>query len=319
MPKSPFIELIRREIRLRGYSIRTEKTYLYWIRWYIHFTKKQHPKNLGPKEVTGFLSYLANERFVAINTQKTALNALAFLYNQILKQPLGELGFQLATKQRQIPVVLTRQEISSIINQLNPPHKLIVELMYGSGLRVSECLRLRVQDFDFDRRSIVVRNSKGNKDRVTLLSAQSIPALQEQIREAKRVQKQDNKKGIGPSLPYALGKKYPNAYCNPLWMFVFPSIVLCHHPVTNILCRHHLHESIIRKALKKVVSHSSINKRVNCHIFRHSFATHLLESGTDIRTVQELLGHSDVKTTQIYTHVLGQHFAGTTSPLDAFA
>lgn len=314
---SPFIESIRSNIRLRGYSIRTEKTYLYWIRRYIYFTGKRHPNETGAKEVEAFLSWLANDRHVAVNTQKVALNALVFLYNKFLQNPLGELGFGLATKQRSLPVVLSPSDISSIIRNLKGRNKLIIELLYGSGLRISECLRLRVQDVDFDRLALTVRDGKGRKDRQTLLSKRLIPGLQVAINAATKLQATDNINGIGPSLPNALGRKYPNAYRSPNWAFVFPATGLCQHPITGITCRHHLHQSVIRKALGKAVRAAGVvNRRVNCHTFRHSFATHLLQSGTDIRSVQELLGHNDVSTTQIYTHVLGQHYAGTESPLD---
>lgn len=315
--KSPFIESVRAEIRLRGYSIRTEKTYLTWIRRFICFSGKRHPREMGAGEVTAFLSWLANERHVAINTQKVALNALVFLYQKILKQDLGDLGFSLASRPRRLPDVLSPAEVKSILEHLEGHSKLAVQIMYGSGLRISECLRLRVQDVDLNHCSITVRDGKGKKDRQTLLSACLREPLSLAIEKAIAVQKSDNTQGVGPSLPYALGRKYPNAFRMPGWAFIFPSIGLSKHPMTGLLCRHHLHQTAIRKALRKASSCAGIVvKRVNCHTFRHSFATHMLSNGTDIRTVQELLGHSDVKTTQIYTHVLGQHYAGSQSPLD---
>lgn len=314
---SPFIEALRRDIRLRGYSMRTEKSYLYWVRAFIRFNQRRHPSDMGAAEVKEFLSYLASERNVAINTQKVALNALVFLYHKFLRVELGELGFTLATKQRSIPVVLTPVEVSLILKNLSGQKRLMIQLLYGSGLRVSECLRLRVQDVDLDRLALLIRDSKGHKDRQTLLSSSLVDDLQRAIENGLKVQAEDNKKGVGPSLPYALGRKYPNAYRSAKWAFLFPSSGLCGHPVTGEICRHHLHQSVIRKALQPAVKKAGIfNKKVNCHTFRHSFATHLLQSGTDIRSVQELLGHNDVKTTQIYTHVLGQHYAGTSSPLD---
>lgn len=191
-----------------------------------------------------------------------------------------------------------------------------MSLLYGSGLRVSECLRLWVQDIDLEHLSITVKDGKGRKDRQTLLSRSLVPMLKQRIEQARALQQQDNLRGIGPSLPFALGRKYPSAYRQPGWMYLFPSTCLCAHPLTGVLCRHHLHDSVIRKALQPAVVASGIRKKVNCHTFRHSFATHLLQSGYDIRTVQELLGHNDVATTQIYTHVIGQHYAGTVSPLD---
>jgi len=314
--KSPFIESIRRTMRLRGYSIRTEQSYLYWIKNFIRFHKRRHPSEMGKEEVVEYLSYLASDRHVTSNTQRIALNALMFLYSKILEQPITNLGFTLATKPRHLPTVLTASEAMSIIDKLEGVHQLIVKMMYGSGLRVSEAMGLRVQDIDFEQFSVTIRNGKGNKDRVTLLSRNLVDKLYEQIAKSLIIQEKDNLDGIGPSMPVALSKKYPSAYRNPSWMFLFPSVGVCNHPVNNKLCRHHLHTTIIRKALKRATEKANIHKRVTCHTFRHSFATQLLESGTDIRTVQELLGHTDVKTTQIYTHIIGKHYAGTTSPLD---
>ncbi len=318
MSKSPFINQVRQSIRLRGYSIRTEKTYAFWIADFIRFHNLKHPTQMGAEEVTLFLSYLANSRNVAMNTQKTALNALAYLYNQYLKQPLGDLGFKYATKQRSLPTVLNSAEVKLILDQLSGRNHMIFSLLYGSGLRITECLRLRIQDIDLQNLSLTVRDGKANKDRQTLLSHHLTNDLQALIEQAITLQKLDNKKAVGPSLPNALSKKYPNAYRQAGWMYIFPSTTLSSHPLTGQLCRHHLHDSVARKHLQVAVKKAEIiNKKVNCHTFRHSFATHLLQAGRDIRTVQELLGHNDVSTTQIYTHVLGQHYAGTTSPLDA--
>ncbi len=315
--KSPFIESVRAEIRLRGYSIRTEKTYLTWIKQFIYFIDKRHPKDVGAGEVKAFLSWLANDRNVAVNTQKVALNSLVFLYHKVFQHELGELGFSLATRQRSLPSVLSPTEVRCILNQLEGRNKLAIQLMYGSGLRVSECLRLRVQDIDLENGSLTIRDGKGRKDRQTLLSQRLREPLQKSIQHGIHVQELDNQQNVGCSLPHALGRKYPNAHRSPGWAFIFPSQGICNHPMTGVLCRHHLHQSVIRKALRKAVSLSGITiKRINCHTFRHSFATHMLSNGADIRTVQELLGHSDVKTTQIYTHVLGQHYAGSQSPLD---
>ncbi|UZJ43810.1 integron integrase [Marinimicrobium sp. C6131] len=315
--KSPFLEMVRGEIRLRGYSLRTEKTYLFWIYRYIIFHGKEHPTKMGANEVKEFLTWLAVKKEVAVNTQKVALNALVFLYHKVLKVELGELDFKLATKQRHLPTTLTKREVSQILRQLPERDRLIISLLYGSGLRITECLRLRVQDVCFDRLALTVRDGKGNKDRQTLLSQSAVPALKQQIEVALAVQESDNAHGIGPSIPGALGKKYPSGYRMPAWMFVFPSSALCQHTFTGVTCRHHLHETVIRKSLQRAVKAAGVTgKKVNCHTFRHSFATHLLQSGYDIRSVQELLGHNDVKTTQIYTHVLGQHYAGTRSPLD---
>ena len=255
---SPFLESIRRDIRLRGYSIRTEKAYLYWIRFYINFNNKRHPSELGGPEVKAFLSYLASERHVAVNTQKVALNALVFLYHKVLNRDLGDLGFTLATRQRTLPVVLTADEVSRILACLQGRNRLIVELLYGSGLRISECLRLRVQDVELSRCAITVRDGKGNKDRQTLLSHKLIPELELFIEAVIQLQQQDNEQGVGPSLPFALGKKYPNAYRSPKWMFIFPSTSLCKHPITGVTCRHHLHQTVLRKALGKAVYEAGV-------------------------------------------------------------
>lgn len=272
---------------------------------------------MGASEVKAFLTWLAVTRNVAVNTQKVALNAVVFLYHKILKRELDDFGFTLATKQRHLPSVLTPAEVGLILQHLHGRDRLIIELLYASGLRISQALCLRVQDIDFHNYSISVRDAKGNKDRQTLLSESVIPRLKDAIDQALTLQVGDNKLGIGPSLPFKLGVKYPNAFKSPAWMFIFPSAGFCPHPLTQVTCQHHLHDSVIRKALKKAVALAGIDRKpVGCHRFRHSFATHLLQAGCDIRNLQELLGHNDVKTTQIYTHVLGRHFAGIASPLD---
>ncbi|MBQ0758043.1 MAG: integron integrase [Zhongshania sp.] len=317
---SPFLESLRREMRLRGYSLRTEKTYLLWIKKYIYFINKQHPKDTGKAEVVAFLSMLANERHVAVNTQKVALNALVFMYHKVFNQQLGDLGFTLASKQRSLPTVLSPKEVAGILEQLNGRNRLIIELLYGSGLRVSECLRLRVKDIDLDRKSLTIYDGKGRKDRQTLLGRSVVKSMNAAIEGGIAQQRTDNQSGVGCSLPEALSRKYPNAYRSDAWAFIFPSSTLCIHPYTNQLCRHHLHDTVVRRFLQAAVQRAGVTrKRVNCHTFRHSFATHMLAAGSDIRTIQELLGHNDLSTTQIYTHVLGQHYAGTTSPLDALS
>jgi integron integrase len=301
---------------LRGYSIRTEKSYRDWIKVYIRFHKNRHPKEMSKDELLQLLDFLASDRNVAANTQRIALNALMFLYSKILEQPISDMGFKLASKPRTLPTVLSISEAMSIISKLEGVHQLVVKMMYGSGLRVSEALSLRVQDIDFKQNSVTIRSGKGNKDRVTLLSQRVKDSLRAQLSRAIEVQRMDNLSGLGPSIPDALGRKYPSAFRQAGWMFIFPSVSLSQHPINRQLCRHHLHTSVVRKALKVARETANIHKRVTCHTFRHSFATHLLEAGTDIRTVQELLGHTDVKTTQIYTHIIGKHYAGTTSPLD---
>ncbi|MGI9319443.1 MAG: integron integrase [bacterium] len=314
---SPYIESMRRDMRLRGYSVKTEKSYLYWVRMYIRFIGMRHPQDAGKQEVKEFLSWLANERQVSVNTQKVALNALVFMYHKFLNQPLGELGFTLARRQRFLPTVLDPGEVASILNQVSGRNYLILALMYGSGLRVSECLNLRIKDINLSGLSLMIHDSKGRKDRNVLLGKNLVPLLSAQIEIAIQTQNTDNEHDFGCSMPVALSRKYPAAFRSPAWSFLFPASASCLHPVTGVRCRHHLHQSAVRRILKRAVHQSSVvNKRVTCHTFRHSFATHLLAGGADIRTVQELLGHEDVKTTQIYTHVLGAHFSGTVSPLD---
>jgi integron integrase len=314
---SPFLEAVRADMRLRGFSIKTEKSYLYWITYYIRFLNRRHPAEVETVEITRFLTFLAVERRVAANTQKVALNALAFLYQKFLQVQVGELGFKLATKQRQLPTVLTPHEVKLILDQLSGRNHMILALLYGSGLRVNECLRLRVQDIDLERQCLTIRDGKGNKDRQTLLSRNLLTPLQELIEAAIKVQQRDNEHGVGSATPPALARKYPNLWQSPAWAFVFPASSLCRNPYDDVLCRFHLHDSVVRKFLAAAVRKAGVvNKRVKCHTFRHSFATTMLASGTDIRTVQELLGHNDVSTTQIYTHVLGKHYAGTKSPLD---
>jgi integron integrase len=317
---SPFLTDVRRDMRLRGYSIKTEKTYLHWILRYIYFIGKRHPSEAGADEVRGFLTHLAADKKVAVNTQKIALNALVYLYVKFLQMELGELDFALATKQRVLPTVLSTDEVRRIFAQLEGRNKLIIQLLYGSGLRVNECLRLRIKDIDFDLMSVTVHDGKGRKDRTTLLSASVVEPLKAQIDQALLILKEDNARGLGPSLPTALAKKYPNAYRMAGWAYLFPSTTYSANPYDGTLCRHHLHDSVVRKFLSIAVRQAGMTrKKVSSHTFRHSFATHLLQSGADIRTVQELLGHNDVSTTQIYTHILGRHFAGTASPLDRLA
>ena len=320
MSNSPFLNSIRMDMRQKGYALKTEKTYLHWIKRFILFHQKRHPQVMGSEEVRQFLSFLANDKHVAINTQKIALNALAFLYNKFLQQPLGNMDYIPASKPRNLPIVISVSEVQRILQVMDSRNQLIFALLYGAGLRINECLRLRVKDFDFDNGCISVHDGKGGKSRNSLLPTGLIAAIKQLIDRVLVIQQEDNAQGVGPSLPFALDRKYPSAYRQPAWMFIFPSSTLCNHPYSGKLCRHHLHDSVARKALKAAVQKAGIlNKRVTCHTFRHSFATHLLQAGRDIRTVQELLGHTDVKTTQIYTHVLGQHFAGTTSPVDGLA
>lgn len=314
---SPFIQGLRGDFRTRGYSLATERTYILWIKRYIEFCDFRHPAEVGPEKIKDYLTHIAVQFHVSSNTQKVALNALVFLYQKHLRIPVGDLGFTLASKQRSLPTVLTQQEVGRILAKLNGVCKLIGAMMYGSGLRVSECLGLRVQDINLQRKAVNVFDGKGRKDRQSLLAPSLVEPIKQQIQIGQQVQRRDNARGVGCSMSPALSRKYPKAFMQPAWAYVFPSNNLCAHPLTGELCRHHLHPSTFRKALRKAVDEAEIvDKRINSHTFRHSFATHLLQSGSDIRTVQELLGHNDVSTTQIYTHVLGEHYAGTKSPLE---
>jgi integron integrase len=315
---SQFLQDLSAGMRLRGYSLKTEKTYLLWIRRYIYFIGKKHPLDVDSSEVTRYLTYLAVECHVTANTQKIALCALVYMYEKHLGRTLGELGFRPARKQRSLPTVLTRQEVSAILAQVEGRNKLILQLMYGSGLRVSEALALRVQDVELSRLALTIYNGKGRKDRQTLLSSRLKLALEDQMVQAIEVQAKDAAIGVGPSMHPSLTRKFPDAARSPAWAYLFPSSGHCAHPLTGELCRHHLHPTVVRKFLKSAVEKAGIiHKRITCHTFRHSFATHMLEAGSDIRTVQELLGHNDVSTTQIYTHVIGTHYAGTNSPLES--
>ncbi len=315
---SQFLRDLSASMRLRGYSLKTEKTYLLWIRRFIYFIGKKHPADVASSEVTRYLTYLAVECHVTANTQKIALCALVYLYEKHLKRELGELGFRPARKQRSLPTVLSRQEIASILAQLEGRNKLILQLLYGSGLRVSEALGLRVQDVELQRLALTIYDGKGRKDRQTLLSPRLVVALEDQIAAAVELQAKDVAIGVGPSMHPSLARKFPNAARSPAWAYLFPSSGYCPHPLTGELCRHHLHPTVVRKFLKVAVEKAGVtHKRVTSHAFRHSFATHMLEAGSDIRTVQELLGHNDVSTTQIYTHVLGRHYAGAQSPLES--
>lgn len=306
-------EQFRAVMRVHHYSIRTEKTYWYWIRFYIRFHKLRHPLEMGAPEVNTFLTWLAVERNVAAATQNLALNALVFLYAKVLQQPLGQVGEVVRAKRSaRIPCVLTHGEATTLIALLAQPYQLLASLMYGAGLRVVEAARLRIKDIDFARQVITVHDGKGAKDRTTLLPAPLIDPLRERReRMLSAWEQQDTFYQAAVSLPFALRRKYPNAGHSFEWQWLFPSTGLCMDQDGRIV-RHHIHVSSIQKAVK----HAKLHKPASCHTFRHSFATELLRRGNDIRTVQTLLGHADVRTTQIYTHVLGQGFAGVISPLD---
>jgi integron integrase len=303
-------------IRMRRYSIRTGKAYWYWTRSFIRFHSLRHPATMGAAEVRQFLSWLAVRRNVAAATQNQALNALVFLYEKVLQQPLGNIGEAVRAKRPpRLPAVLTHEEAMAIIAVLGMPYRLLASLMYGAGLRVVESVRLRVKDLDFSRRIITVRGGKGGKDRTTLLPESIDDELRGHVAAVRdRYLAATNTNRIPVTLPYALARKYPGAAYSLTWQWLFPSTGLCCDDRGKVV-RHHIHTSSVQKAVKAAVSRAKINKPAGCHTFRHTFATELLRRGSDIRTVQELLGHSDLRTTQIYTHVLGQGFAGVRSPL----
>ena len=315
-PKPRLRDQFRLVMRLHHYSIRTEKSYWYWIRYFIRFHGLRHPLELGSSDVNAFLSWLATDRKVAAATQNLALNAIVFLYARVLEQPLGEIGDVVRVKRPpKLPTVLSHQEAMLIIDQLAQPYHLLASLMYGAGLRVVESSRLRVKDIDFQHQTIIVRDGKGGKDRTTLLPASLIIPLKlriEKIDAAWRAQDAFYKTPV--SLPFALRRKYPRASHSLAWQWLFPSRGICLDEDGQSV-RHHIHVSTIQRAVKQAVGKTGIEKPVGCHTFRHTFATELLRRGSDIRTVQTLLGHTDVRTTQIYTHVLGQGFAGVQSPL----
>jgi len=311
-------ERLRAELRVRHYSYHTEQAYEQWIQRFLAFHGLKAPEELGPQHIREYLDYLAEVRLVSASTQNQALNAIVFLFSQVLKVDPGEFGdFARAKRPRRIPEVLTATEVRKLLAQLDGMHFIMAGLMYGAGLRLMECLRLRVKDIDFEARQIIVRDGKGQKDRVTVLPEKYIPLLREQLGYARRLYEKDREGGIpGVYIWPALERKYPNASKEWIWQYVFPSPRLSVDPVTKTVRRHHVHASGIQRAVKEAAKRAGIAKRVTCHTLRHSFATHLLERGYDIRTVQELLGHSDVSTTMIYTHVLNKPGLAVKSPVD---
>lgn len=312
------LDRVRDCIRVKHYSYRTEETYVQWIRRFILFHNKHHPSEMGSDEVNDFLTHLTVNENVAASTQNQALSAILFLYREVLELELGlNLDAVRAKRPRNLPTVLTVTETLEILNNLIGIYQIIAKLLYGSGLRLNEALQLRVKDLDFAQQQIIVRDSKGMESRVTMLPRNVVEQLQEHLQIVKRLHQQDLTRGYGEAhLPFALGKKYPNAAKEWIWQYVFPSSKIAKDTHSELMCRYHIHETGIQKALKQAVMSAKIEKRVGCHTFRHSFATHLLQNGYDIRTVQELLGHKDVKTTMIYTHVLNRGGKGVISPLD---
>lgn len=314
---SIFLNTIRDVIRTKRYSRRTEKSYLYWIKAFIIFNNKQHPNDMGAFEIDRFLTHLAVNRGVTAATQNQALCSIIFMYKHVIKRKITGLAFSYAKKPKNIPCVLSPLEVIAILSQLKNPYKLIVSILYGAGLRLNEVLRLRIKDIDFHNHTIFVFQGKGNKDRVTLLPQEIESDLKQQILKAKELHDTDLSHGYGlASVPPSLVRKYKNAMKDFSWQFIFPSTTMCRHPVDNYVCRHHIHDSTFSKNLRFALLKTDIAKKVSAHTFRHSFATALLQNGTDIRTVQTLLGHVDLRTTEIYTHVIGSQFAGTLSPFD---
>ena len=320
MQRSPrLMTRVRNELRVRHYSYRTEKTYIGWIRRFIIFHGKRHPRGLGKQDVEAFLTHLAVERNVAPATQNQALNAILFLYSSVLGVELDWLDDTVRAKPKQrLPTVLSKPEVVRLLAQLEGQHALMVRLLYGAGLRLMECVRLRVKDLDFDYRTITVRDGKGGKDRVTVLPDSLIRPLQEQLLRVRTLHQQDLEQDHGEVyLPYALATKFPDAGREFRWQYVFPASRLSRDPRGGVTRRHHVNAQALQRAVKRGVRAAGIDKRASCHTLRHSFATHMLERGSDIRTVQELLGHKNVRTTQIYTHVLKRGGRGVISPLDA--
>ena len=310
---------LRDHIRRRHYSIRTEQAYLSWAKRYILFHGKRHPNEMGSTEIVAFLNHLAVARNVAASTQNQALNALVFLYKQVLgREDLALEDIAPAKRPQRLPTVFDRSEIDALFNHLEGTPKLVAALLYGAGLRLLEGLRLRIQDLEFERNQIVVRNGKGAKDRVTLLPPGLLEPIRSQIAAASQLHRKDLAAGLGEVyLPYALERKYPSASKQWGWQYLFPARSTAVDPRSGKTRRHHLGESAVQRAVKKAISAAGIHKHGSCHTLRHSFATHLLEDGYDIRTVQELLGHNDVRTTMIYTHVMNRPGIAVKSPADA--
>ena len=312
------LDQVKNRLRFLHYSQSTINAYVHWIKRFILFHHKRHPKEMNENEIVTFLTHLATKEYVAASTQNQALCSIVFLYKEIIKKDLGDFTeFAYAKKPKRLPVVLTQEEVKRVFKYLNEPHKTMVGLMYGSGMRLMESLSLRILDVDFGRYEIIVRAGKGNKDRVTMLPEFAVEGLKSAIEKAKQYHIQDQKDGISHvHLLGALAKKYPNAGKELKWQFVFASHKTSVDPITGNIGRHHIHKRTISRAISNAIRQAGIMKHVTAHVFRHSFATHLLENGYDIRTVQELMGHSNVNTTMIYTHVLNKGGHGVKSPLD---
>lgn len=321
-PKLKLKEQLHEVCRFKQFSHRTEQAYWHWIKGFILFHGKRHPREMHAAEVQSYLSHLAAGRNVAVATQNQALNAIVFLYREVLGMELGAIGkIERPTRGPKLPTVLTKEEVRRVLAMVSPEHQLVCQLLYGTGMRLLECLRLRVKDVDFGRNEILIHDGKGFKDRVTVLPESLRTAIEAQLLRAKLLHEKDLAEGFGRvHLPFALARKYPNANKEWHWQYVFPAATLSNAARSEnrpTMQRHHVHEVNIQRAVKAAVAKARINKPVTPHTFRHSFATHLLENGYDIRTLQDLLGHKDVTTTQIYTHVMQRPGIGVRSPLDA--
>ena len=311
------MEVVRARMEARRYSRRTRTAYAFWIKRFIVHYGRRHPRDMGPDEVRDYLSHLATEARVSASTQNQALAALLFLYDGVLNAPLERIaGIAPARRSRYIPVVLSKREVRELLGALHDPARLCAELMYGGGLRVTECMTLRNKDVDFDRGEIAVRGGKGGKDRRVPLATSVAPRLKEWCEAQQVSHAGDSRAKVHTTdLPWAFERKYPGASAEWRWRYVFPAARMFRDEA-GLLRRHHLHESVVQRAITAAVRDTGLVKRVTCHTLRHSFATHLLETGSDIRTVQELLGHTDVRTTMIYTHVLNKGGLGVVSPVD---
>ncbi len=319
--KRRLLPTLREALRLRRYSPSTERAYVHWVKRYVRFHQMRHPKDMGAREITAFLNHLAADRHVAGATQNQALAALLFLYRRVLGTEIPWLDDLVRAKTvKRLPTVLTREEVQKILAQLSGTRWLLVSLLYGAGLRLNECLSLRVKDVDFAGGKLVIRQGKGNKDRVTVLPHRLEPVLAAHLERVKALHAEDLASGRGEApMPQALAARYPKAGYSWAWQFVFPSSQCCRDPYTGRAVRSHVHEKTLQRAVKAATWRAGIAKPVGCHTFRHAFATHLLEAGHDIRAVQELLGHKDVATTMIYTHVMKTNLASVTSPADLLA
>jgi integron integrase len=322
-PAAPprLLDRVRERVRYLHYSLRTEQAYVHWVRAFVRFHGLRHPSAMGGPEVEAFLSWLSAERRVSVSTHRQALSALLFLYQQVFGQQLPWMeAIGRPQRKPRVPEVMSVREVGTVLALLDGTRGVLARLLYGTGLRISEALQLRIKDIDFERRTIVVRAGKGGKDRVVMLPATLAPSLRAQMRRARVLWEADARAGRGGvQMPDALERKYPRAGSSWGWFWVFPQATHSVCPRTGVERRHHLYDQTFQRDFKRAVQHAGIARPATPHTLRHSFATHLLQSGTDIRTVQELLGHSDVSTTMIYTHVLKVAAGGTASPLDALA